>query len=222
MFPLISAPDCAACGIDGVGAVRGFTLIEAMLVLAILGILLSFGLPRMTLWTFSGKAAGATEFYAEGLKLARQQALGHNAVSRIVLTTNAANGQMDWQVDLCFPVPGVPCSNESGNWSGTTTPAGGDPEGAAGFRSVFRSAGALPSAALLQPSTVPEGSNSVYFNAAGWVDSTFVQPLNRIQFDPVADHGGRLHASALVVGLAGSVIKCDPGVAASDARACPP
>jgi type IV fimbrial biogenesis protein FimT len=200
----------------------GFTLIEAMLVLVILGILLSFGVPRMTLWTLSGKAAGATEFYAEGFKLARQQALSHHAASRMVLTTNAGNGQMDWQVDLCFPMPGVPCNNESGNWSSTMAPADGDPEGAAGFRSVFRSASALPSAALLQPSVLPEGSNSVYFNALGWVDTTFLQTLNRIQFDPVASDAGRLHASALVVSLAGSVIKCDPGVAASDARACPP
>jgi type IV fimbrial biogenesis protein FimT len=201
---------------------RGFTLIEAMVVLAILGTLLALGVPRMTLWTMSSKAAGATEFYAEGFKLARQQALGHNAASRIVLTTNAGNGQMDWQVDLCFSAPGVPCSNESGSWSSATAPAGGDPEGAAGFRSVLRSASALPSAAIWQPSVLPEGSNSVYFNASGWVDADFGQRLSRIQFDPIASHAGTLHASALVVGLAGSVIKCDPGAAAGDARTCPP
>ena len=219
MFPLMQAPGCAVLG---VGEMRAFTLIETMVVLAILGILLSFGVPRMTLWTLSNKAAAATEFYAEGFKLARQQALGHHAASRLVLTVNAGNGQMDWQVDLCFPMPGVPCSNESGNWSGTAAPADGDPEGAAGSRSVFRSASALPSAAVLQPSVLPEGSNSVYFNATGWVDTDFGQRLSRIEFVPATSYAGHLHASALVVSLAGSVIKCDPGVAASDARACPP
>ncbi len=212
MFPL-------ACNVDNMG---GFTLIEAMVVLVILGFLLAVGVPRMTLWTLSSKAAAATEFYAEGFKLARQQALGHNAASRLVLTVNADNGQMDWQVDLCFPIPGVPCSNESGDWSTTAAPAGGDPSGAAGMTSVFRSASALPSATVLQPSVLPEGSSSVYFNASGWVDTQFGQRLSRIQFDPAASYAGRLHASALVVGLAGSVIKCDPGVVASDARACPP
>lgn len=211
-----------ADSVCAVGTAGGFTLIEAMVVLAILGTLLAFGVPRMTLWTLSSKAAQATEFYAEGFKLARQQALGHNAASRIVLTTNPGNGQLDWQVDLCFPVPGVPCSNESGNWSSTTAPAAGDPEGALGFTSVLRSASALPSAAIWQPSVLPEGSSSLYFNAAGWVDAGYAQRLSRIQFDPVASHAGRLHASALVVGLAGSVIKCDTGVAAGDARACPP
>ncbi len=219
MFALMQAPGCAACK---VGQMRAFTLIETMLVLVVLGILLSFGVPRMTLWTLSGKAASATEFYAEGFKLARQQALGHHAASRMVLTVNTGNGQMDWQVDLCFPMPGVPCSNESGDWSGTTVPAGGDPEGAAGSRSIFRSANALPSAAILQPHLLPEGSNSVYFTASGWVDTGFGQRLSRIQFDPAASHAGRLHPSALVVSLAGSVIKCDPGVAVGDARACPP
>lgn len=212
MFPL-TARVCRVCG---------FTLIEVMVVLAILGTLLAFGVPRMTLWSLSSKAAGATEFYAEGFKLARLQALGRNAASRIVLTTNAGNGQMDWQVDLCFPAPGVPCSNESGNWSSTTAPAAGDPEGAAGATSVFRSASALPPAAILQTSALPEGSSSVYFTASGWVDTDFGQRLNRIQFDPIASHAGRLHASALVVGLAGSVIKCDPGAGAGDARTCPP
>jgi type IV fimbrial biogenesis protein FimT len=201
---------------------RGFTLIEAMVALAILGFLLAVGIPRMTLWTLSSKAMAATEFYAEGFKLARQQALGHNAASRLVLTVNAGNGQMDWQVDLCFPTPGVPCSNESGDWSSTAAPAGGDPQGAAGTASVFRSASALPSATILQPSVLPEGSSSVYFSASGWVDTQFGQRLSRIQFDPAASYAGRLHASALVIGLAGSVIKCDPGVAVSDARACPP
>jgi type IV fimbrial biogenesis protein FimT len=198
----------------------GFTLIEAMVVLTIVGFLLAVGVPRMTLWTLSSKAAAATEFYAEGFKLARQQALARNAASRLVLTVNADNGQMDWQVDLCFPTPGLPCSNESGDWSSTAAPAGGDPSGA--MTSVFRSASALPPATILQPSVLPEGSNSVYFNASGWVDAQFGQRLIRIQFDPAASYAGRLHASALVVGLAGSVIKCDPGVAASDARACPP
>jgi type IV fimbrial biogenesis protein FimT len=80
----------------------------------------------------------------------------------------------------------------------------------------------LPSSALLQPSVLPEGSNSVYFTSAGWVDTGFGQRLSRMQFDPSPAYAGQLPASALVIGLAGSVIKCDPTVVAADSRACPP
>ncbi len=201
---------------------QGYTLIEVLVVLAIFGVLLAMGVPRMTLWILSVKAEAATELYAAGFKLARQQALLHNASTRLVLLPNAGNGQMDSQVDLCFPAPGLPCSDESGAWSTTTSVASGDPEGAAGFTSVFASASALPSAAILQPSVLPEGSSSVYFNASGWVDTTFGQRLIRMQFDPAPAYAGQLRASALVIGLAGSVIKCDPGVVAADSRACPP
>lgn len=214
MFPLIVR--------SGQRGVHGFTLIEALVVLAIFGVLLALGVPRMTLWILSTKAQAATELYAAGFKLARQQALSHNAVTRLVLLPNAGNGQMDWQVDLCFSRPGVLCSNESGAWSTTTTVASADPEGTGGFTSVFAAADALPSAAILQPSLLPEGSTSVYFNASGWVDTTFGQRLSRMQFDPAPAYAGQLRASALVIGLAGGVIKCDPAAAATDSRACPP
>ena len=200
----------------------GFTLIEALVVLAIFGILLALGVPKMTLWMLSSKAAAATELYAEGFRLARQQALSHNAASRIVLTSNAGNGQMDWQVDICFLKPGVPCTDESGAWSATDAAAPGDPEGGAGFKSVFRSASALPPSYVLQPTLLPQGGTSVYFTSLGWVDTTFDQRLTRIQLDPTDRYKADLPASALAVSLAGTVIKCDASVAITDSRACPP
>ncbi|CDG83471.1 pilus assembly FimT family protein [Janthinobacterium agaricidamnosum] len=200
---------------------RGFTLLELMVVLVIFGILLAVGVPKMASWSLSNKAAGATELYAEGFKLARQQALGHNAASRIVLTPNALNGQMDWQVDICFPKPGVPCSDQSGSWSTTTAQAVGDPEGAAGFTSVFRGASALPAATVLVPTLSPEGTSSVYFTSLGWVDTSFDQRLSRLTFDPAAAYAATLRSSALVVTLAGTVSKCDPKVAVTDSRGCP-
>lgn len=200
----------------------GFTLIETLIGLAILGILLAFGVPEMALWLLKTKAASATELYAEGFKLARRQALSHNAASRVVLTPNVENGQMDWQVDICFIQPGVPCTDASGAWSTTSASASGDPEGAAGFTSVFRSAAALPQSDVLRPTLLPEGSSSVYFTALGWVDTAFEQRLTRIQLDPNLNYAADLPASALTISLAGSVIRCDPNVAITDSRACPP
>lgn len=203
-------------------AARGYTLIELLIALSVLGVLLAVGIPGMSKWVLASKAAAATELYAEGFKMARLQAQTHNAATRIVLTQNAGNGQMDWRVDLCFPAPGVPCNDTDGSWSTISEPAEGDPQGAAGFKSVFRSATALPPVEVLVPSMVPSGTANVYFTATGWVDTTYGQRLTRIRFDPAARYAADLRASALQINLAGTVTKCDPAAGAADSRACPP
>ena len=202
----------------------GFTLLEVLLGLAVCGGILALGVPQMTLWLLANKSRAAGEFYAEGFKLARQQALAHNAASRIVLTQNAGNGQMDWQIDLCFPTPLLPCNSASGNWSSPSAAASNDPEGASGFASVLRVAGSLPQADVLAPTLSPSGSSAIYFTALGWVDTGFEERLTRLQLDPTPAYAGQLHATALVVSLAGTSTMCDPDprLSATDSRACPP
>ena len=200
----------------------GFTLIEALVVLAIFGFMLALGVPMMSLWSLGNKAAAATEFYADGFRLARAQAIAHNAAGRILLTENAGNGQMDWQVDICFPTVVLPCNGDTGAWSTTAANASGDPEGGAGFKSVFRAADALPRAQVLQQTLTPAGATDIYFTALGWVDTTFSPRLARIQMAPAPAYAGSIPSSAIVVTLAGIATKCDPTVALTDSRACPP
>jgi type IV fimbrial biogenesis protein FimT len=200
----------------------GFTLTEALVALAVMGLLLGLGIPRMSNWLLASNAAAAAEFYAEGFTLARQQAVTHNSASRIVMTENPANGQMDWRVDICFPTGSVPCNDESGGWSTTSTVADNDPEGAAGFKSVFRGAGSLPASAVLAQTLSPSGATDAYFTPLGWVDTTFSPRLVRIGLAPTTDHAGAFPASAVVLTLAGIATKCDPKAAAHDSRGCPP
>lgn len=200
----------------------GFTLMEALIALAIMGILLAVGLPSMSGWLRNSRAAGAAEFYAEGIKLARAEALRHNGASRLVLTQNANNGQMDWQVDICFPTQGLPCGPATGSWSTTAGPAGVDPEMANGFRSVFRVADELPAATILAQGLSPAGATAMYFNSVGWLDSNVTPQLNRIDLTPVPG-AGDFPSSSLRVSLAGMAAKCDPTiVTAGDSRRCPP
>lgn len=200
---------------------RGYTFIEVLVGIAILGILLAVGVPNMTQWIVSNKARAASEFYLDGLSMARRQAVAHNARSRFVLTPGT-NGQFDWQVDLCFPAPGVPCTDNTGNWSTTAAAATGDPEGAAGFRSVFRAATSLPPSSILIPAVAPEGATAVYFTELGWVDTTIQDRLTRLRLDPSTGLAGDVRAAAVAVTLAGMAAKCDPATVAPDSRACPP
>lgn len=199
----------------------GFTLVELMVAIAIMGTLLAVGIPNMTTWVMANKARAASEFYAEGLAMARREAVTRNAASRLVLSPNA-NGHLDWQVDVCFPVPGTPCGADSGSWSSVAAAAANDPNADSPYKSVFRAATALPNADVLVPTVQPQGSTGVYFTALGWVDATDAGRLARLQLTPSSDLRDAVQPVALVVTLAGIVAKCNPAISAPDSRACPP
>ncbi|MET3131934.1 type IV fimbrial biogenesis protein FimT [Oxalobacteraceae bacterium GrIS 1.11] len=204
----------------------GFTLIEMMVALAIFGIMLAVGIPAMTNWSLTNKAKGASEFYVEGFKLARQQALSHNTASRIVFTGNQ-NGQLDWQVDICFPSVGGTCSNASGTWSTTTAIALNDPELVTGYKSVARKAVGLPPASVVTPTVAPLGATFIYFNSQGWVNSTIVGNMTSLQLIPTPGYTDRVQPLAMVVNMGGTVIKCMPdtpllNLPLTDSRKCPP
>jgi type IV fimbrial biogenesis protein FimT len=201
---------------------RGFTLIELLITITIFGIMLAIGIPAMGGWMVTSKARAASEFYLDGFASARRQAVLHNAASRIVLTINPNSGQLDWQVDICYPVPGTPCNNASGVWSTTAAPAPNDPQGAAGFKSVFRSADALPDAEMLIPSVAPAGATQIYYTALGWVDTTVAGRLTQLRLDPATRFAGKIPVMAVSVTLAGMPSKCDPTLALTDSRSCPP
>jgi len=204
---------------------RGFTLVEIMVGLAILSILLAVGVPNMKAWLTTNKAIAASEFYAEGFRLARAEALKRNAVTRLVLTANAASGQSDWQVDLCMPSSTVACTNNSGAWSTVSQPTGDD--NAADFLSVYRSAANLPGTGQMTLTRDPATANAVYFTPLGWTNTSnalgTVNKLKSIKLAPVT--ADAFPTAAIVVTLAGAVVKCKPATATTaikDSRDCPP
>jgi len=201
---------------------RGVTLIELLVTITIFGVMLALGIPNASHWLLANRARGASEFYAEGFSLARRQAVAHNAFSRISLTPNVNTGQMDWQVDICFVSPAAQCSDAQGAWSTTEAPSANDPEGEAGWKSVFRAADALPPAEILLPSTQPAGTSQVYYTPLGWVDPLFAGRLGSLRLDPSMAYAGDVPPVALVVTLAGMATKCNPALPDTDSRGCPP
>jgi type IV fimbrial biogenesis protein FimT len=200
----------------------GFTLIEAVVALAVMAVLMAVGIPSLSTWNQGRKAAAAAAFYKEGFQLARAQAVTHNSASRLVLTENTVSGQMNWQVDICFPTPSTPCNEGSGSWSTTSAAAEADPDQTHGFRSVVRSADALPATANLMLSVSPSGADAVYFTPLGWVDAGISPRVERIDLAPALGRTGAFRPQAVVVTLAGTASICDPAVAAHDSRGCPP
>lgn len=202
-------------------------MIELMVGLAILSITLAVGWPAMTGWVTATRAQGATEFYAEGLRMARAEALKRNAVSRFSLTANATNGQMDWQVDICLPGTDVTCHESTSSWSTVTSAAVPvDPLDTRGadFRSVFKSASALPPVAIMALTRQPGGATTVYFTSLGWVDpdSAAAPALSQVKIAPAIGNTVAFPTSAVSVTLAGVVSKCDPTQLVTDSRGCPP
>jgi len=199
---------------------RGFTLVEIMVALVILSIMLAVGVPSMRSWMTSSSALAATEFYAEGFKMARAEAVKRNAVTRMTLVEGASDAQMGWTVDLCVPTPDAPCTAESGSWSTGSTLADG--ANATDFFSVSRIAVNLPKTGMMAMTRFPAGAVSVYFTPVGWVDGSITPSLSKIELAPTADHADAFPTSAVTVTLAGVVTKCNPAAALHDSRGCPP
>lgn len=198
----------------------GFTAIEALVVLAIIGILASVGIPSMSGWLLGRKASAAAGYYADGFAFARSQAISHNSASRLVLNDHAASGQQEWQVDLCYPSSDDPCDEDSKGWSTLAAVAAGDPH-AQGDKSVVRSANGLPSATKVSLRVGPDGADAVYFTALGWVDTRISAQISRITLSPTAASAGAFAPMAVSLTLAGVVMRCDPAAVAPDRRRCP-
>lgn len=202
---------------------RGFTLIEMMVAVTILSILLAVGIPSMRGWMTSTRAVAASEFYAEGMRTARAEALKRNVVSRLVLTTNATSGQQDWQVDICVDGAAL-CGPGTGTWSTATTALTN--KGMTDFQSVFRSSKSLPPSGQMTLTTVPSDSKAAYFTPVGWLDGRVLDNLTQVIVAPSAANADAFPTTSVFLTGGGSVIKCNPTtdtvtIGAKDSRKCP-
>jgi len=85
--------------------VRGFSLIELMVVFTLIGVLLSLGVPAITSWTGDARLRSVAESFTNGLRLAQATAIARNHVTVFAVTSAtpaynavpAANGT-NWMV----------------------------------------------------------------------------------------------------------------------------
>lgn len=191
-------------------SVTGFSLIELMIGVAVLGIVLMIGLPSMATWMQNTQIRNAAETITSGLNLARAEALRRNANVRFQLVDS-----LDSSCAL---------SSLASNW----------------VVSLTNPAGACDSAPaedgpIVQKKDGNEGSPNAAVISLGATDTLVFNGLGRVlqvtpitQLDVSNPNGGACLTAAgpmrclrVTISTGGQIRMCDPAVADNtDPRAC--
>jgi len=168
----------------------GFTLVEVMMTLAVLGILTMIAVPNFKQMLRNYEVRGAAESAAIGLQKARAEAVSRNASVQFVLGSGTA-----WTVDY------------------VTKPVATDPP--LDTRSSSDSPNATRTAVAADLSTA---ATTLTFNNIGLVvaNADGSPSLGRI----TVTASGASETLRVLIGAGGSARVCDPSLPTSNARAC--
>lgn len=173
---------------------RGFTLIELGIALAVLGVLIMLGLPTFTSWIANTKIRTGAEAVLNGVQLARAEAVRQNVQVQFVL--GGATGVTEWTVSAL---------------------------GTGGALTTVQTRSANEGSSNATVGITPAGATTITYNGMGRITSNGDGTPTISQIDvcsaapiPTAD----MRKMRIVVGAGGNLRMCDPQVAAGDPRAC--
>lgn len=182
---------------------RGFTLIELLIGIAMVAMVLKFGLPGLGQWIQSSQIRNASESIVSGLQLARSEAVGRNTNVQFVLSSLVGGGvASDWTVNCVTPSVNCP--------------------GASMTQTEIQKRSAAEGSANAQ---VTAGQSTIVFNGMGRVTPT---PAANIVLNVTNPTGGTCAASSgtmrclrITVSAGGQVRMCDPALSVStNPRGC--
>jgi len=180
---------------------RGFTLIEMMIAVTLVGVLLGMGIPAVRVWLLNAQIKSAADGLHNGLQLARVEAVRRNTNVRFRL-----DGNSGWTV-------------------GCETPRGdSDSDGLLDCPGTIQSRPSSETARVIQTIT-PSDARMVTFGPLGRVianadDTPAISRLDVTVSDDDLEPEERRDMRVLVAG--GSVRLCNPNVTiAGDPRSCP-
>jgi type IV fimbrial biogenesis protein FimT len=196
---------------------RGFTLVELLVGVTILGALLALGAPAMGTYLQNSKLASAASSYYSGLQTARTEAIRRNVPTQFVLTdtpvttSDLANvaapavAGRNWIVRAASgPADFVPVieAKAAGEGNGSSS----------GLAIVLAGAASAP---VVFDGTVP-------FNGFGGTatNTTYTIDVSNPAGGDCAAASGPMRCRRIVVSPGGQIAVCDPAAPAGDSRAC--
>lgn len=187
---------------------KGFTLVELLIGLAVLGVLMALGVPLVQNALTNVRLKAAATSFSSGIQFARAQAISGNETVRFV---QQPAGTLGWQVVL----PANPTRNLVSN---TALPRNDD--------EVIQTKPASEAAGdRVTVGFVGTAFTRIDFNGLG--RPTFVGggPAGEYRITSPADGtcadvGGPVRCLNIVISAAGQVRLCDRAAAAGDTRAC--
>ena len=190
----------------------GFSIIELMIALVVVGVLLTLGMPQWTTFLQNTKIKNAAEMTLTGLNLARVEAMRRNSSVRFSLVNNLTSGcapaanSLSWVVSASDPTGACDAAP-----SDTTAP-----------RIVQTRSGAEGTAGVQIATT---GGAVVTFNGLGRATAGSITQIDLSSGSGVCEHvdpaNGTVRCLRVLISAGGQAKLCDPKVGDnSDPRFC--
>jgi len=209
-----------------VAGARGFTLVEVMITITVLGILLAIGLPSMRQMLQNSQVRTAAETTLAGLQFARTEAIRRNESIRFQFVSDLTSGctvsasGTSWVVNLAGGgTPAGKCDTTPIDPStATSSLASGNP----GILQV-KSGAESTAKATISATSGGAAANLVTFNGVGRATTGSVDTINIQHVSDACDTatGGTVRCLRILVSTGGIIKMCDPSrTDTTDPRFC--
>jgi type IV fimbrial biogenesis protein FimT len=196
----------------------GFSLVELLIGVAVLGILISTAVPAYQVWIANTQIRNAADSIQNGLQLARMEALKRNQIVEFVLTNDSPTQDN---------VDSINASATGANWVVRVFQA----TGAYSNSDFIQGKGGADGSASTQLSVAPGGQNTIRFSSLGQasflVGTSAKVPakggvLVEIASTTSANSSNKIRPLSVGISTGGQIRMCDPSVTSStDPRHCP-
>jgi type IV fimbrial biogenesis protein FimT len=211
---------------------RGFTIVEVMISLVVIGVLLGLGAPGFIEWLQNQQIRAAAEATLNGLQVARGEAVRRNTQVRFQLVSDLTSScvlssdsvsapvSVSWVVSLADPTGACDAVTDSGQpvpppgrILQRRTSAEGSPNAVA--TSVF-----VPSPPA---APAPQAASTVTFAALGNVVANADGSPSIVKIDMTNPNvsPSAMRALRIIINSGGSTRMCDPALALPEPRGCP-